>query len=248
MTSDDLPFDLAGRVYAVTGVSAGIGEAVARQLVAAGARVAGSARRTERLEALAAELGDAFAPVGGDVRDPATAEALVAAAEQRLGGLSGIVPNAGVGRYGSIMDWSDDELAEMVDVNVGGTLWPIRAAIPRLRARGGGDIVIVASVAGLRGGDDEAVYAATKHAQVGLAGALDRELHPEGIRVTAVCPGGVATEFAMGAGRTPDMPGLDAMLTADDVAHAVLTCLAQPRHVRTLQWVLRAQPEESWAT
>ncbi|NIS36154.1 MAG: SDR family NAD(P)-dependent oxidoreductase, partial [Actinobacteria bacterium] len=81
------------------------------------------------------------------------------------------------------------------------------------------------SVAGLRGAADEAVYAATKHAQVGLAGALDRELRPKGVRVMTICPGGTATEFAMGAGRTPDMPGLDEMMSAENVADAIVTVL-----------------------
>ena len=109
-----------------------------------------------------------------------------------------------------------------------GTVWPIRAAVPQFLETGSGDIVIVASVAGLRGAGDEAVYAATKFAQVGLAGGLDRELREKGVRVTTICPGGTATEFAMGAGRTPDMPGLDDMLRAEDVADAVVTALRQP--------------------
>ncbi len=102
----------------------------------------------------------------------------------------------------------------------------------------------MASVAGLRGAGDEAVYAATKFAQVGLAGGLDRELRPEGIRVSTICPGGTATEFAMGAGRTPDMPGLAEMLRAEDVAEAVLTVLRQPRSMRTLVWSMRSAWED----
>src|SRR5690606_17598257 len=85
------------------------------------------------------------------------------------------------------------------------------------------DIVIVSSVAGLRAQGDEAVYGATKHAQIGLAGALDRELHGEGIRVSAICPGGTATDFAMGKGRTPEDPGLAQMMRAEDVAEAIVT-------------------------
>ena len=103
--------------------------------------------------------------------------------------------------------------------------------------------MIVASVAGLRGAGDEAVYAATKFAQVGLAGALDRELREKGIRVSVIAPGGTATEFAMGAGRTPDMPGLVDMLRPKDVASAVLTVLRQPRSIRTLVWSIRSIKE-----
>jgi 3-oxoacyl-[acyl-carrier protein] reductase len=150
------------------------------------------------------------------------------------------VANAGIGAYGGIMDLTDDQLGEMIDTNVAGTVWPIRAAVPGFIEAGGGDIVIVASVAGLRGAADEAVYAATKFAQVGLAGALDRELREHGIRVTTLSPGGTATEFAMGAGRTPDMPGLAEMMRPEDVASAVVTVLKQPRTMRTLLWSMRS--------
>jgi NADP-dependent 3-hydroxy acid dehydrogenase YdfG len=138
------------------------------------------------------------------------------------------------------LDLTDEKLAEMMDTNVAGTVWPIRAAVPALLEAGGGDIVIIASVAGLRGAGDEAVYAATKFAQVGLAGALDRELREKAIRVSVIAPGGVATEFAMGAGRTPDMPGLTDMLRPEDVADAVVTVLRQPKTMRTLIWSMRS--------
>ena len=232
--------DLTGKVVAVTGASAGIGAATARALAAEGASVVLGARRRERLAELADELGDAAAVVEMDVRDPAASTALVEAAFARFGRLDGIVVNAGIGMYGGIMDLTDDDLRAMVDTNVNGTIWPIRAAVPRFLEAGAGDIVIVSSVAGLRGGGDEAVYAATKFAQVGLAGALDRELREHDIRVSAICPGGTATEFAMGAGRTPDMPGLADMLRAEDVAAAIVTVLRQPRTMRTLVWSMRS--------
>lgn len=231
---------LEGKVYAITGASAGIGQATARALVADGARVVVGARRMERLKALVDELGDSVVPVEMDVRDRAGSERLIGEALERFGSLAGLIANAGIGVYGGIMDQTDDQIEEMLDTNVAGTVWPIRAAVPRLREAGGGDIVIVSSVAGLRGAGDEAVYAATKFAQVGLAGALDRELREESIRVSAICPGGVATEFAMGTGRTPDMPGLEKMLRPDDVAAAVVTVLKQPRHMRTLVWSMRS--------
>lgn len=232
--------DLTGRAYAITGASAGIGRATARALVAAGASVAVGARRTERLEGLIAELGaERVAAVPMDVREPADAERLIGAARERFGRLDGVVVNAGIGAYGGIMDLTDEQLAEMMDVNVAGTVWPIRAAVPHLVEAGRGDVVVVSSVAGLRGEHFEAVYAATKHAQMGLAGALDRELRPKGVRVSAICPGGVATEFAMGTGRTPDMPGLADMLREEDVADAILYVLRQPPHVRTLMWSMR---------
>ncbi|TVR19793.1 MAG: SDR family oxidoreductase [Nitriliruptor sp.] len=231
---------LNGKAIAITGASSGIGAASARALVAEGASVVLAARRRDRLEELVDELGDQAAVVEMDVRDPAGAQRLVETALERFGRFDALVANAGIGAYGGIMDLDDDTLREMMDTNIAGTVWPIRAAVPHFLEQGAGDIVIVASVAGLRGGDDEAVYAATKFAQVGLAGALDRELREKQIRVSTLCPGGTATEFAMGAGRTPDMPGLAEMLRPEDVAEGVVTVLRQPRSMRTLLWSMRS--------
>ena len=100
-------------------------------------------------------------------------------------------------------------------------------------------------MAGLRGGSDEAVYAGTKFAQVGLAGSLDRELRERGIRVTAVCPAGVHTEFAMGTGRTPESEFLATFLRPEDVAAAIVTVLCQPRRVRTTLWSLWSMGQQS---
>jgi 3-oxoacyl-[acyl-carrier protein] reductase len=236
--------ELAGRVVAITGASAGIGAASARALAARGARVVLGARRKHRLDELAADLGDGVAVVEMDVRKPDDARTLVQTALDQFGGLDAVVANAGIGAYGGIMDLTDEQLATMMETNVAGTVWPIRAAVPHFLERGTGDIVIVASVAGLRGAGDEAVYAATKFAQVGLAGGLDRELRAKNIRVSTICPGGVATEFAMGAGRTPDMPGLAEMMRAEDVAEAIVTVLSQPKSMRTLIWSMRSIHED----
>jgi len=232
--------EVNGSVVAITGASSGIGAAAARALAAEGAKVVIGARRAERLKALAAELNGSVIVVEMDVRKSEDSQKLVEAALDAHGRLDTVVVNAGIGVYGGIMDMSDQQIEEMIETNVSGTVWPIRAAVPLLLKGDGGDIVIVASVAGLRGAGDEAVYAATKFAQVGLAGALDRELREKGIRVTAICPGGVATEFAMGTGRTPDMPGLEEMLRPEDVAAAIVSVLKQPRTMRSLVWSMRS--------
>ena len=226
-------------VVALTGASAGIGNATARLLVEEGAKVVVGARRSERLEQLEQELGaENVAAVTMDVRSPEDNRRLVATAIERFGRLDSIVPNAGIGLYGGITDHDDEHVAEMMETNYAGTVWSVRAAVPHLRDAGGGDVVIVSSVAGLRGGADEAVYAGTKFAQIGLAGSLDRELREHGIRVTAICPAGVHTEFAMGTGRTEGSPELETYLRPEDVAHAVVTVLRQPRRVRTTLWAM----------
>ncbi len=236
-----------GTVAVITGASAGIGAATARALVDAKARVVLGARREERLVALVEELGEASAvAVPGDVRTPEYNDALVAAAVERWGRLDTVVANAGIGAYGGILDLDDALVREMVETNYLATVWTVRSGVRRFRAHGeGGDIVIVSSVAGFRGGADEAVYAGTKFAQVGLGGSLDRELRAEGVRVTLICPAGTATEFAIGAGREEGSPELDAYLRPEDVAHAVRVVLEQPRSVRTTVWQLWSSQQQS---
>lgn len=237
---------LTGTVIAITGASSGIGRATARLLVEAGAQVSLGARRLERLTALVDELGTENAlAVELDVTSPEANKDFIARTLARFGRLDSVVANAGLGHYGGISDNTDAEMANMINVNYAGTVWTVRAAVPELRRAGGGDVLIVASVAGLRGDANEAVYAGTKFAQVGLAGSMDRELAPEGIRVTAICPAGVNTEFAIGAGRTEGDPALEGLLRPEDVAFQIVTALQQPRRLRTTLWAMWPMPYPS---
>jgi 3-oxoacyl-[acyl-carrier protein] reductase len=230
----------------VTGATSGIGYATALLLGERGALVAACGRRADRLDSLERELGaDRMLGLAIDIADSGANRRFLDATVQRFGRLDSFVASAGVGRYGGILDGSDEDLDSMIRTNVAGTVWGIRAAVPHLRAGGGGDVVIVASVAGLRGGANEAVYAATKFAQVGLAGAIDRELRTDGIRVTAMCPAAVATEFAIGAGRRADDPWLDEVLRPADVAAAIVAVLEQPRRLRTTSWSMWSMVEAS---
>lgn len=237
--------DLTGTVAVVTGASSGIGRATARELLNAGARVVIGARRRGRLEGIEAEFPDQAVAVEMDVRSPDDCRRLVSTAITRFGRIDSLIANAGIGMYGGILDQTDEALATMLDTNVAGTIWPIRAAVPAMIEAGCGDIVIIASVAGFRSGADEAVYAATKFAQIGLAGGLDRELREKGIRVTAIAPAGTATEFAIGSGRTEDMPELHTYLRPEDVAFAIRTVLEQPRRLRTQFWTIWSMAQGS---
>ncbi len=181
-----------------------------------------------------------------DVRDPASVEAIVAATVERFGRLDILVVNAGVGAYGPFLDLAMDHLEEMIDINVKGAIYTIRAALPHLIRSEAADIVMIASEAGRRGLPLEAVYCSSKFAQVGLTRALDHELREQGVRCTNVCPGGVATDFAMGRGRTPDMPALDGMMTPEDVAETVMFVLTRPRTFRILEVAQRPVSETSW--
>lgn len=237
---------LQGTVVAITGASSGIGREAARLLVEAGAKVALGARRLDRLDALVEELGSENAiAVAMDVTKAQENNDFISRTVAAFGRLDSVIANAGLGHYGGISDTSDADIANMINVNYTGTVWTVRAAVPELRKGKGGDVVIVSSVAGLRGGADEAVYAGTKFAQVGLAGSLDRELSPEGIRVTAICPAGTNTEFAIGSGRTQGDPALAKYLHPADVAFQIVTALQQPRRLRTTIWASWSMAQSS---
>ena len=237
---------IEGSVIVVTGASSGIGLATTRQLVGSGSKVVAAARRSDRLESLVSELGeDRVAAYPYDVNAQEQAQGLIDRAIAVFGRCDSLVACAGFGAYGGILDHTDEFLESMILTNIGGTVWPVRAAVRHFLEEGGGDIVIVASVAGLRGGGNEAVYASTKFAQVGLAGALDRELRTKGIRVSAICPAGVKTEFAIGYGRSAGDPGLDDLLQPEDVADAIVTVLEQPRRMRTTLWTMWSMAEQS---
>jgi 3-oxoacyl-[acyl-carrier protein] reductase len=232
--------ELDGKVAFVTGASRGVGAAVARALSHEGAAVGLASRSGDDL-GLPNALGLAC-----DVRELDQVEAAVAATVDRFGRLDICVANAGVGSYHTLVDTPIEHIEEMIDVNLKGTIYAIRASVPHLIVGGGGDVITLASEAGRRGLPGEAVYCASKFGQVGLTRALDHELREHGVRCTNVCPGGIATDFALaeGYGRTPDV--LPGMMSGDDVAEVVLFCLTRPRNQRILETALRPMTEASW--
>ena len=125
-----------------------------------------------------------------------------------LGRLDVVVANAGVGAYGPFLELDPEELEAMIDVNLKGTLYTAAATLPHLIASGAGDFVSLASVAGVRAFPGEAVYNASKFGQVGFVRSLDIELREHGVRCSNICPGGVATDFAIGTGRSEGMAEL----------------------------------------
>lgn len=199
------------KVIVITGASSGLGEATARLLAAQGARVVLGARRSERIEALAAELrtnGAQALAVTTDVTDAAQVQALVDAAVQAFGRIDVMLNNAGLMPHSplerrKIADWD-----RMIDVNLKGVLYGIAAALPAMQAQKSGHIINVSSVAGHKVRPGSAVYAATKHAVLALSEGLRQEVKPWNIRTTVISPGAVATEL-------PDS------ITEPDIAEAV---------------------------
>ncbi|MFQ6171278.1 SDR family oxidoreductase [Oryzobacter sp. R7] len=240
--------DLAGTVVVVTGAGGGIGGATARLLLEDGARVVAGDLREDAVRPLLDEFGPDRVALGiGDVRSAEACDALVAAGASAFGRVDSVVANAAVGFYGGILDVPAEQLELMVDVNVKGTVWVARAAVRQFRAQGGGgDLVIIGSVAGLLiGGGKEAVYAATKGAQINLGTALDRELRREGIRTSVIAPAGVNTPFAAADGRFGEGDPADGpFMQPADIAGAVVHTLRQPRRMRTELWTMWSLAEE----
>jgi 3-oxoacyl-[acyl-carrier protein] reductase len=237
---------LKGKVVLITGASAGIGKACAVALAAEGADLILTARRAERLEALAAEvqrLGVRATTVVGDAREEETAIRAVAVAKERYGRLDVLVNNTGVGNYKNIVDTSAADYDEMFDTNVRSTFLFTRHATPVMISQRSGTILMISSMAGVYGFAGEAVYCATKFAQVGMAQALDKELRPHGIKVGAICPGGVKTEFALGKGRTEPGVAASTMLEPEDVAGAVLLACTQSPGSRIIEIQMRTMSE-----
>ncbi len=231
--------DIDGRVALITGASRGLGAAIARALDGRGAKLALASRSGDDLG-----IGGAVA-APCDVRDPAQVESLVAAAVERFGGLDIVVANAGVGGYGGFLDLDTEFAQEIIDVNVNGLLNTVRATLPLLFESDAAELAVVASIAGQRAPEGEAIYAMAKHAQVGFMRSLDHELWSRGVRCTTICPGGMATDFAMGHGRTPDDPDLANFMSGEEVAETVAYALERPRTQRILEMNVLPMAEDS---
>jgi NADP-dependent 3-hydroxy acid dehydrogenase YdfG len=237
---------LVGKVALITGASAGIGTACARVLAKEGAKLVLTARRQDRLDALqheAEKLGTQAVSVAGDARDESVAIKTVEAATKAFGQIDILINNAGAGNYKNLIDTSAEEYDQLMDTNVRSTFLFTRHTTPVMLKQKQGTILMISSMAGIYGFAGEAVYCATKFAQVGFAQALDKELRTQGIKVGVICPGGVKTEFAIGLGRTTEGVEKSAMLEPEDVANAVLLACTQSPGSRIMEIQMRTMAE-----
>ena len=232
--------DLGGKVAVITGASSGIGEAAARLLVAEGVQVVLVARRADRIDRLAAELGNGALALAADVGDAAQVAAVFEQVRARFGGLDLLFNNAGLGVNARFEDSNPADWKRMIDVNLYGVLHCTQAAIPLLRGRPGAMISSVSSVGGRYGVETWSVYSATKFAVVGFHDALRKELGRDGIRVSLIEPGAVWTEFGENVGEAlrERRESLDA-LTSEDVAQALVYAFAQPPRVLVEEILIR---------
>ncbi|HEY5155602.1 MAG TPA: SDR family NAD(P)-dependent oxidoreductase [Acidimicrobiales bacterium] len=218
---------LEGRKAIVTGGGSGIGAVTARRLAAEGARVAVLDIDRAAAEVVAAEIGGvavAVNVVDGDAVERATVEAVDA-----LGGLTTVFLNAGIGSLKPLHAYTEKEWDLLVDVNLKGTFHGLRAAVPHLQAAGGGAVVTMASVSGIRPTRGEAPYAAAKAGIIALTRSAALEYGPDGIRVNAVSPGFIRTPLTEFAWSMPDHVAaieagtpLGRVGTADDIASVVV--------------------------
>jgi NAD(P)-dependent dehydrogenase (short-subunit alcohol dehydrogenase family) len=190
-------FDVQGRRALVTGASGGIGRAIALGLVQAGVNVVGAARSEDKLKALADECTGAsgtFDYIATDLRDPESAERCVVDAATRLGGLDILVNNAGDDHDSKIEDTELATFQRIIDLNLQSVWVMTRAASAYLRD-GGGKVINIASVLGLKAMLNDSCYIASKHGVVGLTKAIGLEWARKGVQVNAICPGFVQTDM-----------------------------------------------------
>jgi NAD(P)-dependent dehydrogenase (short-subunit alcohol dehydrogenase family) len=217
---------LNGKVALVTGGSRGIGLAIARTLLAQGASVVITGTSETHLNTANAELagGSAVLPLRADVRRHAEVEHAVAQAVNRYGGLDILVNNAGIGLFRPVADMSLDEWNSVIDTNLTGVFHCTRAALPHLKARGGGWIINISSLASANAFPDAAAYCASKAALNAFSEALMQEVRHEGVRVAYVMPGSVRTGFSGRATGAHD----EWKLAPEDVAQVVLDLINHP--------------------
>jgi len=216
---------IAGAIALVTGASRGIGLAIARKLGQMGVRVAICARDAAKLSTAVESLqreGIETLGITADVRRPEEINSLLQETRSKFGPLDILVNNAGVGRFGPFLEFDETDWDDILDTNLKGVFLLIRAVAPEMIRRRTGHIINIASLAGKNAFAGGAVYCASKWGLLGLTYCMAEDLRAHGIRVSAVCPGSVATEFS-------PHPGMDSskMLQPEDVAHAVAALVTQ---------------------
>src|SRR6266850_5090301 len=222
--------NLSGKVAIITGGSRGIGFAIARALIEQGAHVVITGRTEARLEEATREL-QAAAREGGtatgvrtDVRNYQEVEQLMTRVARQHGGLDILINNAGIGLFRAVADMTPEEWHSIVDTNLTGVFYCCRTALPHLRARGGGWIINISSLAGKNPFPEAAAYCASKSGLNAFSEALMQEVRYDGVRVSYVMPGSVNTNFS---GRSPD-PAQEWKLAPSDVAQVILDLLRHP--------------------
>lgn len=186
------------RTWFITGINSGFGRSMAEQLLRRGDRIAGTVRRLGSVDDLVDRYGDLLWVTHLDVTDTEEVRTVVDAAFTALGRLDVVVNNAGFGLFGAAEEVSDDQIDRIISTNLVGSIQVIRAALPHLRAQGGGRIVQMSTVGGQTADAGASLYHASKWGIEGFVDSLAKEVAPFGIGVTIVEPGGARTDFRFG--------------------------------------------------
>ena len=231
-----------GRVAVITGASSGIGEATARALAADGHRLVLLARRTDRVEALAAELGDGSVAIEADVTDRDSVAAAAERVRKELRGVDILVNNAGVMLLAPFSSGQKAEIRQMIETNLLGAMTTTEVFLDQLR-EGGGDLVNISSVAGRTARAGSSVYNATKWGLNGWSEALRQELRPD-VRVIVIEPGAVATELTDHITHAETKQATDKLydevaITAEDIAEIIAFAVKRPRRVSLNEILIR---------
>lgn len=234
---------LAGKTVIITGASSGIGEATARQLAAVGCKLTLAARSTDKLEALAQELGQDAMGVPTDITDGAEVQAMVAQTLDRFGRVDVLFANAGIYIPGEVAEGDPDAWAELMDININGVLRSVHAVLPSMMAQRSGDILVTSSISGFVDINWEPIYSASKHAIQGFVHTLRCQMAPHGIRVGAIAPGRVANALWGFTEEESIARQVEAhnSIRSEDVARAVVFMLSQPSHVTIRDLVILPQ-------
>ncbi len=241
--------NIAGKVVVITGASSGLGEATAKHLAAAGAKLVLGARRIDKLEALAKTLGPDVAVLKTDVTDPAQVQALADLAVSRFGRIDVIINNAGLMPLSLLERGKLDDWNQMIDVNIKGVLYGIHAALAHMIPRKSGHIINVSSVAGHKVRQSSSVYAATKTAVRVISEGLRMEMKPHNIRTTVISPGAVESELPLSVTEN-DVAGniqsfyASVAIPADSFARAVIFAMSQPENVDVNEILFRPTAQE----
>lgn len=246
----DLAPEVSGKVVVITGASSGLGEAAARLLGQLGATLVLAARRRDRLDALAAELGgpDKALAVEADVADRDQVQRLVDQTVERFGRVDVMINNAGLMPLSPLDRLKVEDWDRMIDVNIKGVLYGIAAAYPVMQRQKSGHMIIVASVAGHKVRPGSTVYSATKHAVRVISEGFRQEAKPFGIRTTIISPGAVATELPDSI-TEPDIAEnarrmYQGAISADSFARAVAFAIGQPANVDINEILFRPTAQE----
>ena len=244
---------LQDRIALVTGASSGIGAATALAFAEAGAKVAIAARRRDRLDELAkslAALGAEPLVLEADLLDEHAAQRIVADTEKHFGRLDILVHNAGVMYLEPVAEADLGRWRRMLELNVLSLIASTQAALAGMRARKDGHIVNIASTAGRVANPNAAAYSATKFGVVAFSEALRREIYADGVRVSVIEPGAVATELREHIGHAQVQKAINAwaegmrQLQAEDVAETILFCVTRPPHVSINEVLMRPTDQE----